>query len=637
MRYIRSALCAGALVAIASAPLHAQDRALGDWHGVLDTPTGARLTLLVRVRGGPGESRSGDLESIDQVTGRKIPLADVTTSALQLAFAIPSINATYEGSWSDTAQAWIGTFRQGMALPLVLRRGTPPPAKVVEGLDGTWRATLQRGTANLRLMLHVQTTQYGTRARLDSPDMGAMGLQVEQIARSSDSVRFRVPMAQVQFSGALGERARSFGGTWSRPDQPDARVMFVRDSVTATAPMRTQWPIVPKGYRAEHVSFANPVDGRVTLAGTLTIPEGRGRFPAVVLISGSGPQDRDETIFGHKPFAVLGDHLSRRGIAVLRYDDRGFAESTGEHASATSADFATDANAAVRYLLGRADIDPKAIGFVGHSEGGMIGPIAAADNDRVAFLVLLAGPGTRTDQLILSQRRAMGLLQGVTDAELDRTEPFIRGLLHTMRDAADSADAMTRARAFLTPEVLTALGGASTQRDAVAARFTNPWMRYFLAYDAPAVLSRIRVPVLAINGSLDTQVPSAENLAAIRLALAKNPDATVRELPGLNHFFQTARTGAIGEYDRIAETFSPSAMQLISDWIAKRFGEGRPVRGTRVEATSPTRPTIAALMPRPCESPVLDAHGGVVPDAGLPSVACCCMAASPIIPPSPIS
>jgi hypothetical protein len=294
-----------------------------------------------------------------------------------------------------------------------------------------------------------------------------------------------------------------------------------------------------------------------------------------VLISGSGPQDRDETIFDHRPFAVLADHLSRHGIAVLRYDDRGFAASTGDHERATSADLATDASAAVRYLLRRPEIDHAALGFIGHSEGGLIAPIAAVERPGVAFVVLLAGPGTSTDQLLLSQRRLFGLSQGLSDEQLERTAPLMRDLLRAVRESSASRHAEARVRALLTRETLEALGATSVQRDAIAAHLAGPWMRYFIRAQPARWLSRLRVPVLALGGTLDRQVPSAENLAAIKVALARNRDATVRELPGVNHMFQTAGSGAMGEYEELAETFAPGAMELITDWILVRFKKGR--------------------------------------------------------------
>ena len=204
----------------------------------------------------------------------------------------------------------------------------------------------------------------------------------------------------------------------------------------------------------------------------------------------------------------------------------------------------------------------------------MIGPIAAKDNNRVAYLVLLAGPGTNTDQLMLSQRRLMGQSQGLSNAMLDKTEPAVRDILRAVRTSPDSQQAVTRIRAVLTNETLQALGAPIAQRDAIAAQYSGTWMRYFLKYEPAPFLSRLRVPVLALNGSLDRQVSPGENLAAMRVALGGNRDATITELPGLNHLFQTAVTGSTTEYETIAETFAPSAMDVVSGWIVARFGTG---------------------------------------------------------------
>jgi pimeloyl-ACP methyl ester carboxylesterase len=303
----------------------------------------------------------------------------------------------------------------------------------------------------------------------------------------------------------------------------------------------------------------------------LTLPEGAGPFPAAILITGSGPQDRDETVFGHKPFAVLADHLTRHGIAVLRHDDRGVGRSTGEFSAATSADFATDTNAAVRFLMTRSEIDPEAIGLIGHSEGGMVAPLAAADNKGVRFVVLLAGPGTDLMQLALSQQRLMGLSQGVSEEELARMQPVMTGIFTAVSRASNSEDAQTRVRALLTPEALATLKTPEPRKEQLVQHLASEWFRYFLQYKPARSLSRVDVPILALNGSLDRQVPADENLAAIRIAVRRNPDVTIRKLEGLNHMFQTATTGAIGEYADIAETMSPATLSTVTEWIASRF------------------------------------------------------------------
>ncbi|MYM22874.1 alpha/beta fold hydrolase [Duganella sp. FT135W] len=542
----------------------------GNWHGQLATPAG-KLTLLVNIRSSPDASLSGDLESIDQAPGQKIPLAAVTAAADRLAFAVPAIGASYEGRWQDDQQAWVGVFKQSIAFPLTLRAGLPPAKPGIAGMDGQWRALLVRDNASLHLILHVATSQGATHVTLDSPDLGAFGLVVERFERDGDSVRFEIPAASVRFVGKLDGERRQLQGQWTRQGLAPATVQFERDATEAAPQARSQWPLPSIPYRSEDLCFPNPDAAGVVLAGTLTLPQGAGPFAAAILISGSGPQDRDETMYGHKPFAVLADALTRRGIAVLRYDDRGYAGSSGSFEQATSADFASDASAAVGYLLGRAEIDRHAIGFIGHSEGGMVGPLAAVDNASVAFVILLAGPGVGIDQLLLSQRRLAALAQGVAPAQVASQEVIWRDLFQLARSTADGEDRARRVQQRLTPEMAQALGLSAAQCAQLEQQLRSAWMHYLLNYEPGAILARIHVPVLALNGTLDQQVAASANLAAIRMALASNPDATVEELPGLNHLFQPAITGAVGEYARIETTLATPALDTITAWLTERF------------------------------------------------------------------
>lgn len=547
---------------------------VGDWHGALQTPQGP-ITLAISVSRAADGSLKAEIENADQGPGNRVAMSSVAVKDGQLTFEVAQVGASFTGNWVPAEQGWSGTFKQGMEFALTLVKGPPPAKPVVAGLDGTWAGAITRNGVTLRLILRIETTARGTAILLDSPDQLANGVPVQNLARDGRKVSFTISANGVHYEGILSDDDRQLAGTWTVPNRPDAAVSFTRSQAIAerSPPRRPQTPQPPFPYRAEEVAFDNPAANGVRLAGTLTLPAGKRPFPAAILITGSGPQDRDETLLGHKPFWVIADYLSRRGIAVLRVDDRGTAKSTGDFSKATSADFATDANAAFDFLRHRRDIRPNAIGFIGHSEGGMVGPIAMAANKRVAFLVMMAGPGTALDRLMLSQRRLIGAAMGQSEAEMNRAEPVMAALFKAMASGATYEDGLAAARAVLTPDALVKMGLPPTANsDRILAQVSTPWFRYFLRYDPAPNLRAIRVPVLAMNGSLDRQVPPVENLAAIRAALKEDKDVTIVELPGLNHLFQTARTGAVGEYAEIEEDVAPIALDRMATWINARFG-----------------------------------------------------------------
>ena len=346
---------------------------------------------------------------------------------------------------------------------------------------------------------------------------------------------------------------------------------------------RPQEPDEPLPYIVEDVLFAN-TEADVRLAGTLTLPHTQDPHPAVVLISGSGPQDRDETIFGHKPFLVLADHLTRNGIAVLRYDDRGVASSTGNFGIATLSDFADDARAALNFLRSRSDIDAKRIGLLGHSSGGITGPMAALrEPGKVAYLVLLAAPAMPGEQVLYQQDAAQAHAAGVDEAAIERSrkrKEEIFSVIKTEPDLASAAVKLKRTmRAMdLTPEERAEIDAEGVDIDALIAsqirQLNTRWYRSFLSYDPAGALERLEVPVLALIGERDLQVLASEHLHRIEAALKRGPCPrhVVREMPKLNHLFQTAETGLPSEYAQIEETFAPAALQFISDWIRSEVG-----------------------------------------------------------------
>jgi pimeloyl-ACP methyl ester carboxylesterase len=461
-----------------------------------------------------------------------------------------------------------------------VQRAAAPPA-----VAGDWQGTLELPNARLRIVFHITGAGEGLTATLDSPDQGAYGIPAGTVRFTGDSLTIEVPAIMGRYAGAL--RGDTIVGTWYQ-GTASLPLSLTRTDGAAPQPNRPQHPQPPFPYEAIDVSFPGEQPG-VTLAGTLTRPKGEGRFPAVVLISGSGPQDRDETIFAHKPFLVLADHLTRRGIAVLRYDDRGVGGSTGDFSSATTADFASDARAAIRYLRTRSDIDPDRIGLLGHSEGGIVAPIAANGPEPVAFVVLLAAPGIPLDELLPIQAERIARASGVDDATAARIRAGNQRLFAILRETSDPTAAAERLRVALRamldslpPAQRALIGGGE---DAVVAQqvamLTTPWMRFLVGYDPTRDLRRLKVPVLALNGGLDLQVPPDVNLPPIQRALqeAGNPDVEVHELPGLNHLFQPARTGAPAEYGAIETTIAPEALQRIGDWIERRVARGRNPNG----------------------------------------------------------
>ena len=480
-----------------------------------------------------------------------------------------------------------GTWTQrGQTLPLTFRKAAGqavPPAA-----DEIWAGTLDAVVQKLPLRFRIGKGADGQAdVRMDSLGQKAGGFRAERVV-AGEAWTIKVPAVKGEFAGKLGPDGK-LTGSWK---QGGANLPLVLEKVAAGAAAalppeqrRPQTPKPPFPYDVREAAFRNTNDG-VDLAGTLTLPQGAGPWPAVVLVSGSGQQDRDETLMDHKPFLVLADALSRAGIAVLRYDDRGVGGSGGDPTKATSVDFARDAEAAIEWLKERPDIDPARIGVVGHSEGGLIAALLAARRTDLAGIVMLAGTGVDGGRILVSQGELVLKSEGLGDADQIRRSRVmqeamidaVRGSDESTDPAALAAQAGARIRADLADEIDKADEVDEAQLDAAVAdglrRLTAPWFRFFIGHDPATALAKITCPVLAIIGEKDVQVDPALNLPAIRQALAAggNTDATVEEIPGLNHLFQTCTTGAVSEYDRIEETLAPVAIATVRDWLVKRLG-----------------------------------------------------------------
>ncbi len=438
---------------------------------------------------------------------------------------------------------------------------------------GQWNGVLKVQGTQLRLAFNISKSDNGLITTMDSPDQGAKDIPVTSTSFENSVLKIAIVNAKIEFEGTLGKDG-IITGTFKQNGQ-SFPMNLSKEKIEKQKIVRPQEPIKPYSYYDEEITFENKKAG-IVLAGTLTMPKKEGNFPVVILISGSGPQNRDEEILGHKPFLVLSDYLTKNGFAVLRYDDRGTALSKGVFKTATSADFATDVEAAITYLKTRKEINKKKIGLMGHSEGGMIAPMVASKSKDVAFIVLLAGTGIDGGEILLMQQKLIGKASGVNDIDLQKNENLNKNTFEIVRNSSDlkqlEIDLTEYISNYFKNNPDSGKSEGMSEDDFIKLQvkpIANPWMQYFIKYNPAPALEKVKCPVLAINGEKDLQVPPKENLEAIKNALTKggNKKTTTKELPNLNHLFQDCKTGAPSEYATIDETFSPKAMSEILNWL----------------------------------------------------------------------
>ena len=437
------------------------------------------------------------------------------------------------------------------------------PARAIDA-TGHWKGRIAN---SLNVFLAFGKAQDGKWEGTITVPQQSMKARVDQLEVGEEQIAFKLLSLNAGFTARWSEEGKAWVGTWSQNGQT-IPLRLERSEATALKAKRPQLEAIAArvpAYASTEVAFTNPAGGH-SLAGTLTLPQGRGPFPAVVLVHGSGPIDRDETLFDHKLFLVLADHLSRQGIAVLRYDKRGIGKSGGVYKNATTQDFARDAEAAVSFLRTRPEVDAARIGMIGHSEGGLIAPMVAARDPHLAFVVMLAGPGVRGELLMVEQIALAAKARGVPDEMVDQERALNRALFAAIvaEPQLDAAGDTAR-RMMIDAERKGILPPGTAEPRAKA--FTSPWFHAFLRHEPGPALRSLRQPILVLNGERDLQVPAGMTLGAIRSALKDNPRAVVKELPALNHLLQTARTGAGSEYAEIEETMAPLALDTVSDWI----------------------------------------------------------------------
>ncbi|MFO1066072.1 MAG: alpha/beta fold hydrolase [Pirellulales bacterium] len=565
------------------------------WYGEMDA--GPRVfRFVVFAVPSPSGEWNAELVSLDEGES-KFHLSKFTIDERAMHFELMQTKATYSGiadsvdepSRSDHAQTLIkGKWNQnGASIDLDFKQVDMPPQ---DKPNEVWVGDLKAGFQTLKLQFRVYDDNGTDRVLMDSLTQKTGGFKASRKV-DGDTVEFHVAALRGQFKGKK-VRDQTLEGTWTQGIAFGLKLdrIAAPQRPTTVETKRPQTPKPPFPYESEEVQFENGEAG-IRLAGTLTIPKSQEeakRFAAAILVTGSGPQDRDETLLGHKPFFVLADYLTRRGIAVLRYDDRGVGGSTGDFAKATTADFAADAAAAVEFLRRHARIDPSQVGIIGHSEGGIVAPMVAVAKPEIAWIVLMAGTGVNGEQIIYSQGKLIAKTEGADEDALVRQ----RLLQETIFEAVKNSQSLTGVESLVEPttarflerlkevdqvsgksksveDEATFKGLVSMQVKANLIAMNSPWFRYFAEHEPQPVLEKVHCPVLALNGSKDVQVDPKLNLVKIEAALKSggNKDFKITELPGLNHLFQTSATGAVSQYESIEETISDVALQTMGDWI----------------------------------------------------------------------
>jgi len=435
-------------------------------------------------------------------------------------------------------------------------------------IAGDWHGVLDVKGTKLTIVFHFNSENGVYKGTMDSPDQSANGIPLTSIAFKDSTVNIQIASAMAEYEG-------KWDGKLIKGNFKQIGMSFPLNlEGGALKRNRPQEPSAPYPYEVEEVTFQNKKDS-ISLAGTLTLPKGKGQFPSMIMITGSGPENRDEEIYDHKPFWIIADYLTRKGIAVLRYDDRGFGKSGGAFKGATTSDFAVDVEAAVSYLKSRKDINKNKIGLIGHSEGGIIASMVASANKKIAFIVLLAGPGVTGEKIMVQQvadlcadsaarEKVKPILNIYTQsADILRQYPGESARQQLQKLYNDNQTGICN-NLNLTKEQVNMYVNSMTEQ------FMSPWFRNFLFLDPADYLVKVHCPVLALNGALDKQVRAEENLNGIKKALQKGGNKSVETIaiPGMNHLFQECKTGQLTEYAAIEQTFSPKALELIGEFIA---------------------------------------------------------------------
>lgn len=433
------------------------------------------------------------------------------------------------------------------------------------GIIGSWNGTLKISGQELPLVFHIKMKEGKLNASMDSPLQNAFNIPVDSVSFQDGKLNIKINLLQLNYDGVLDSSNSKIKGTFNQgPISAPMELNKKEQKEGSIDPSkRPQDPIPPFNYDIEEVTFQNE---DISLSGTLTLPKGNGPFSAIVLVNGSGPQNRDSEIFNHRPFHVLADYFTKKGYAVLRYDDREVGKSTGKFLGSTTYDFAEDALEAVNFLANHPKIDKNKIGVMGHSEGGMIAPIVANKAENLQFIVLLAGPGIPIPQLLNLQNQAVLKSSGATEEMIALNNSLVNGGIEILQSHNGSQEELIKKMDDLFHKINPNLPQNTPLKEKFFAQMLDPWMQSFVTFPVQENLKKVNCPILAVNGSKDLQV-TPENLYAIKDLLKDK--VTVKEFPDLNHLFQTSETGNPNEYFQIQETFNEEVMDFIANWLTQ--------------------------------------------------------------------
>lgn len=440
-------------------------------------------------------------------------------------------------------------------------------------ISGEWFGNLNVMGTSLALSFNFKQAGEKWIGTMSVPQQNAKDIPLTSVNNEENGLKFIFDAAGITFNGKWTEN-QEIAGTFIQNGQ-NFPLVLSRENKKVLKPNRPQEPKAPFPYEIEEITFENKKD-KIKLAGTLTYPKSEKPNPVVVLITGSGPQNRNSEILGHQSFWVIADYLTRNGIAVLRFDDRGIGKSEGNFAKATTFDFANDVAAAVEYLKTKPDVDIKKIGLIGHSEGGMIAPLVASNDQSISFIVLLAAPGIPCSDLLLEQNYLVGKIQGMTEEQLEKAQKTNQSLYEIVKTTKNSSDIKPKLKAVLEQNLLS---DADFQKlneeqknqmiEPQLNQMISPWFQTFIQYDPSFYLEKTKCPLLVLNGEKDIQVAAKSNTEAIKKATSKgkNKKVEIKLYPQLNHLFQTCTTCSVDEYGLLEETFSPSVLLDIKNWI----------------------------------------------------------------------